>query len=402
MKYLLLFIILLIQTISANNEFVKEEQAVFEQDPYILLKTQPEENQFNNSLNYLNEKEVEIIPESKNLYLSYIEFPKNIYKNQRFEIVLKALITTDEFDTIETRFVDSKNMNVLNAEQPWMAVDKNSFENRFFFKAYEEDFILPTFQVLLYKNEQLVDLAYLKPKEIRFSKLANGDNSFSNIIAKDLIINTYKTKQYNNKELLTILDIDATYSNLEDFYLKEFSKDQGISSIEDEYPKQHILYYVVAPIHKKELAFTYFNTTLNKFNTISIPLKLEDELVSTQTDLNPNNSNFELYKKIALLVVLLLFLIMFIWKRRYIYLIIVLILTIFAIIYLMPNKNIIVKKGSFVYILPTNKSTVFYEFKNNRKVEVLTKKDEFIKIMFTDSNLNKIIGWVKEESFGKN
>ncbi|MFY9075461.1 hypothetical protein CRU99_11240 [Malaciobacter mytili] len=401
MKYIL-FIILLIQTIFANNDFVKEELPVFQQDPHILLRTQPEDNQFNNSLNYLNEKEVEIIPTSKNLYLSYIEFPKNIYKNQRFEIVLKALITTDEFDTIETRFVDSKNMNVLNPEQPWMAVDKNSFENRFFFKAYEEDFILPTFQVLLYKNEQLVDLAYLKPKEIRFSKLAKGDNSFSNIIAKDLIINTYKTKQYNNKELLTILDIDATYSNLEDFYLKEFSKDQGISSIEDEYPKQHILYYVVAPIHKKELSFTYFNTTLNRFNTVSIPLKLEDELVSTQTDLNPNNSNFELYKKIALLVVLLLFLILFIWKRRYIYLIVVLILTIVSIIYLMPNKNLIVKKGSLVYILPTNKSTIFYEFKNNRKVEVLTQKNEYIKIMFTDSNLNKIIGWVKEDSFGKN
>ncbi len=397
MKYIL-FIILLVHTIFANNDFVKEEQQVFQNDFQSTLKAQSEDNQ----LSGLNEKDIEDIPSAKNLYLSYIEFPENIYKNQRFEIVLKALITTEDFDTIKTKFIDSKNMNVLNPEQPWMALDKNSFENKFFFKAYEEDFVLPTFQVLLYKNEQLVDLAYLKPKVARFSKLAKGDNSFSNIIAKDLIINTYKTKQYNNKELLTILDIDATYSNLEDFYLKEYSEDQGISNIEDEYPKQHILYYVVVPIHKKKISFTYFNTTLNRFDTISLPLELEDELVSTQTDLNPNNSNFELYKKILLLVVLLLFLILFIWKKKYIYLLIVLILLSVAIIYLMPNKNLIVKKETLVYILPTNKSTVFYKFKNNRKVEVLTQKNEYTKIMFTDSNLNKIIGWIKEDRFGKN
>lgn len=400
MKVLLLLLIFL-QLCFSNIEFTNKEKPVFQDDPYKQLNTQNEEDSFSNALDYLNEKDVKEVPTSKNLYLSYIEFPENIYKNQRFEVVLKALITTDDFDRIETRFVDSKNMNVLNPEEPWMAVDKNSFENRYFFKAYEEDFILPTFQVLLYKDDRLVDFAYLKSKEVRFSKLAQGDNTFSNVIAKELTVNTHKTKQYNNKELLTILDIDAKDSNLEDFYLKEFSKDQGISSIEDNYPDQHILYYVVAPIYKKKLEFTYFNTTTNSFKTISLPLSLENELVSTQTDLNPNNSNYELYKKIALLVVLLLFLILFIWKRRFIYLVVVLVLIALAILYLMPNKKVSLKENTMVYILPTNKSTVFYQLKNPEVVEILNSKRDFKKVMF-DDNGNKIIGWVKEENIGKN
>lgn len=400
---IILFILLIIQICFANVNFVKEEKSVFQEDIHKQLNTQIEDESFNQAtgLDYLNEENVTTLPTSKNLYLSYLEFPEHIYKNQRFEITIKALITTENFDKIETRFVDSKNMNVLNPEQAWMAVDNNSFENRYYFKAYEEDFIMPTFQVLLYKDEQLIDFAYLKPKEIMFSKLAKGDNSFSNVIAKELVLNTHKTKQYNNKELLTIIDIDAKYSNLEDFYLNEFSKDQGISSIEDEYPNQHLLYYVVAPIHKKRLTFTYFNTTTNSFKTISIPLELENELVSTQTDLNPSNSNFELYKKVALLALLLLFIILFIWKRKYIYLAIILILIIISIIYLMPNRQAVLKDKTMIYILPTNKSTIFYQLKMPRQVEVLNKKEEFIKIMFTNDN-NKVIGWVKEDRFVKN
>jgi len=399
---IILLILLTIQTIFANTTFTNEENSVFQEDVYKQLNTQVEDDTFSsNGLDYLNEESVKTVPTSKNLYLSYLEFPQNIYKNQRFEISIKALITTDDFDRIETRFVDSKNMNVLNPEQAWMAVDNNSFENIYYFKAYEQDFIMPTFQVLLYKNDQLIDFAYLKPKDIRFSKLAKGDNSFSNVIAKELVLNTYKTKQYNNNELLTIIDLDAKNSNLEDFYLNDFSKDQGISSIEDEYPEQHLLYYVVAPIHKKRLNFTYFNTTSKSFQRISIPLELENELVSTQTDLNPNSSNLQLYKKVALLVLLLIFIILFIWKRKKSYLIVILILIIIAILNLMPNKKAVLKNNTMIYILPTNKSTIFYQLDNFKNVEILNKKNEFIKVMF-NNNDNKVIGWVKEDSFVKN
>ena len=45
---------------------------------------------------------------AKNLYVSYKEIPKQVYKNQKFEITLKALVTTKNFDYITTSFSNSK------------------------------------------------------------------------------------------------------------------------------------------------------------------------------------------------------------------------------------------------------------------------------------------------------
>ena len=76
--------------------------------------------------------------------------------------------------------------------------------------------------------------------------------------------------------------------------------------------------------------------------------------------------------------------------------IITIILFIITSIYLMPNQKGIVKKDSFIYILPTKNSTIFFKLDEKQKVEVLSKKRDFIKIMGID---NKFIGWVKEENF---
>ncbi len=67
----------------------------------------------------------------------------------------------------------------------------------------------------------------------------------------------------------------------------------------------------------------------------------------------------------------------------------------------MPNKHAVLKNNTMIYILPTNKSTIFYQLDNFKKVEILNKKNEFIKVMF-NNNSNKVIGWVKEDSFVKN
>jgi hypothetical protein len=47
------------------------------------------------------------------------------------------------------------------------------------------------------------------------------------VIAQDLKIVYQITKQYNNSQLLSVLKINATNSNLEDFKLKDYG-DQGI------------------------------------------------------------------------------------------------------------------------------------------------------------------------------
>jgi hypothetical protein len=335
---------------------------------------------------------------AKNLYVSYKEIPKQVYKNQKFEVTIKALITTKNFDYITTSFSNSKNTKVINPNSKWINTSNANYENKFFFKANNGSFKLPNFSIKLVKNGIVTEVSTLSSGHIIYSDIAKGDERFSNVIAKDFKLKAYKTKQYNNKESLTIIDIDAINSNLEDFSISGV-EDQGISKLNDKYPNQNLIYYIVMPIHKKKIEFNYYNSSSKSFVTITVPLILQNELVSTQTDLNPNDSSFEKYKKMAVVLFLLLFILIYIWKRNKIYLIISIILLIISVIYLMPNKTGIVKKDSYIYILPTKNSTIFFKLENKEKVEVLNRKREFIKVMGIDK---EFIGWIKEDNFGKN
>lgn len=338
----------------------------------------------------------------KNLYLSYISYPKHIYKNQRFELKVKALITRKNFDSIQTKFLNGKNMTPLNPKESWekSSSNKNTYTNSFYFKAYEKDFIMPTIEVRLYKGKTLIEARRISGQDMTFSEIAKSDDRFSNVIAKDLNIIASKTKQYNNKEALTIIDINGKDSNLEDFFIKGF-EEQGFTVIEDNYPKQHIIYYLVIPIHKKSIIFNYYNTTSKKFEKLLVPIVLEEDLVSTQTDLNPNNSSFEFYKKIAVGVLALVFLALFIWRRKYYMLVLFLIVSIIFILFVMPNKTIKLKEGTVIYILPTKNSTIFQKLQNKVVVEEMKRKEGFVKIMFGSGSEN-YIGWIKEEDVSKN
>jgi len=146
---------------------------------------------------------------SKNLYLSYTNYPKHIYKNQRFQIEIKALITRKNYDSIQTRFLNGKNMVPLNPKESWQKSSnaRNTFTNKFYFKAYEKKFRMPTIEVRLYKGKKLMEARRVSGLNVSFSEIAKSDDRFSNIIAKDLKVIATKTKQYTNKQALTIIDI---------------------------------------------------------------------------------------------------------------------------------------------------------------------------------------------------
>ena len=335
---------------------------------------------------------------AKNLYLSYKSIPKKVYKNQRFEVVVKALITTNNFDALSSSFSSGKNIKLLNPNSSWTKVSNDIYENRYIFKINEGDFTLPKITTKLLKGSTTIDISSLGVPNIAYSDIAVGDSRFSGIIADELVLKAYKTKQYNNNDALTIVDIEGINSNLENFKI-DGALEQGISDLKDNYTNQNLVYYFVTPVHEKKVVITYYNTKLKSFKEITIPLVLQNELVSTQTDLNPNDSSFEKYKKIAVALLFLIALALYIWKRKKFLLVITIILFIISAIYLMPNQTGTVKKDSYIYILPTKNSTIFFKLDSAQKVEKLQKRNGFIKVIGID---NKFIGWVKEESFGKN
>lgn len=335
---------------------------------------------------------------AKNLYLSYKNIPNKVYKNQRFEVVVKALITTNSYDYLSSSFSNAKNIKLLNPKSKWEKISNDIYENRYYFKVNDKNFVLPNITVKLYNNSTIIDTSILGSPSITYSNIAVGDERFSGIIASDFILKAYKTKQYNNNDALTIVDIEAKDSNLENFKIEGLAE-QGISDLKDNFSEQNLVYFFVTPVHQKKQVITYYNTKLKSFKEVTIPLILQNELVSTQTDLNPNDSSFEKYKKVAVAVLFLVFLGLYIWKRKKFLLVFTVILFIISVLYLMPNQTGIVKKDSYIYILPTKNSTIFFKLDSSQKVEKLQERNGFIKVIGID---NEFIGWVKEESFGKN
>ena len=384
---------------SYSNKILLDEDAEFSSDDIKVEIITPLEDLFkeakiDDSFKNLNK--------SKNIYMSYDKIPKIIFKNQRFEVSLKSTITTDEFDKIETRFLHQKNIKVLNPRDEWKYGRQNKFLNKYYFKVEAENFVMPTFQIVMYKNGKIYEVNNLKAKKIKFSNIAQDKENFSNVIAKNLEILTHKTKQYTNTELLTILELKAEQGNLEDFNLKDY-KEQGVSGIDQKAYEQTAIYYAIIPIHAKKIIFEYYNSESNSFQKIESQVVLTNELVSTQTDLNPNKSNVLFYKKVASGSLVGLFLILFLIRRRFILLFLMFIFLLIFIVYNLPNEIVKAKKGSNIFILPTNKSTVFYKTTKVQNVEILNKKDEYLKIFFKKSNENeKTIGWIKEKNIVKN
>lgn len=335
---------------------------------------------------------------SKNLYLSYKNIPSHVYKNQRFEVTVKAIVTTDSFDTISSSFGKGKNISILNPKEDWKKIGNNEYENKYFFKISKSSFVFPSFEVKLYDGREVIDISYLESPNILFSDVGKSDGRFSKVIADSIVLKAYKTKQYNNKEALTIMDIDAKNSNLEDFNLQNI-EEQGISNIKETSTGQNLVYYFVTPVHQKKLVFTYYNEPTKSFKEVIVPLILQNELVSTQTDLNPNDSSFEKYKKTAVVILFVIFLIFAVLKRTKSLIAMTLILFCITVVYFLPNKTGALKQGTYVYILPTKNSTIFFQLDSEQNVEILDEKHGFVKILGIDK---QFIGWVKEDSFGKN
>ncbi len=333
------------------------------------------------------------IIKSKSLYIRYTKFPKNIYTQQRFSVDLEAriLVPRESYDYILTTYEDEINIHILDKYVMWKENENNLFTTQINYKVTANNFALPKIKLSLMKDG--VEIKYIKitPPNINYNEIAIKQKQFSNIIANKLQIKSVKTKQYNNKMLMVVFNIEATNANLEEFHLTKF-EDQGINDFSEIVNTQSMYYYVIVPNHISSIQFDYYNPKVDNFIRVELPIILEDDLISTQTDLNPQESNLLYYKQIASIVLLTLFILFYLKTKSRIILIFMVLFTIIFISLIMPNKIIEIKANTKVYILPTKSSTVYKILNTTTKAEKLLENKEFIKVLFK----NKHIGWVKE------
>ncbi len=329
-----------------------------------------------------------IVVFSTNLFANNIEYsfvPKQVYERQVFPI--SFLGTTAPEDKISFGFI-GKNPILRNA-----VVIRNGTKTfyTFYFKTTKSPFNIPEVIVNINGEEKV-----LKGVSIPVKKLPYRAN-FSGVIASGLKIKSYQASIYDEKTNLISLLIEAHDANLEDIYVPDALKD-GIENLKRVGSKIEGNYYIVLPANQRRLIFSYFDTIKNSFIDKSIPISIDDGSVAAQTDLNPKDDSFELLKKYVLIGIVILFLLLFLWKRDFFYLILAVIASIALLTFYTPLSKICVKGGSPLYIIPTYNSTISGYIDKRITTTELFRRGEYHKIEYK----NGIIGWIKDEDICKN
>lgn len=318
------------------------------------------------------------------LYLKEYSTPSSAYKGSIFPIKVKLLSL--EEGTL-TSSIDAQGMEVLNKNPKWTTQGDNLYSATYLVKALKEDSNTPSIEISLTNNGVTLDTLTLSPQNIDIINVEVED--FSGVFAEELKTDEFKAAIFDDTHNILIFELSAENSNLKDFSLKKYEK-QGLESYKGGYASSELIYYVVVDKNLNELKFKYFNTSKKRFEEITYENKPTDERVSTQSDLKPKNTF--LFTKVILSVLLVaLFIALFVFKRKKIFLVLALLVGVVMLFFLFEKGSLVVKKGAKMQILPTPNSTIFHTTSASREANILAKKDEYIKI-----ELDNKIGWIKK------
>ncbi len=319
----------------------------------------------------------------------YSYIPKTVYENQLFPVTIIGIGEKGDSNNQFT-FDRSSNLQPI-VDQPLIVRNGNDSFYTFYFKAETQDLRIPAIHISSETTEET-----LAAQHIAIKKLKKRED-FCHVLAADMKIKNSQVSNYDEKNHIVTLSIEAFEANLEDMYLNNVSE-SDTESLSREFAKVEAEFYVVLPVEQTELKFTYFNTIKKQYVFLKVPVVVEDASVVTQSDLNPKEDNFEKLKKYLFMFFLAFFLLMFLIKRDFFYLVFAVISLITLLTFYIPHKKICVNQGASLYILPTETSTISSKIDETLDTMLLGEHADFKKVEYKKG----IIGWVKNEDICQN
>lgn len=354
---------------------------------------------FDEDDNELDSTIVSYIPEDTNtkvLYLQFDKVPSRIIKGEIFPITIRTLYTTNDFTEIEYSFSNAKGLKSLN-QIPYRIEDQKYYYDTFYFKALYTGAKLPDINAsLISASNTEYKSTMLKGTKLNVVAL-NPKRNFSNIIANSFVLSDYKTSSFDNIHNIVVFVAEATNCDIDKLKLNNVYK-QGLESSTNTIEKSKITYFVVINKKIENFKFTYFNLIENNFKTISIPIIVEDDSVTTQTDLKPRDQSKEKLKMLIAISIALILLILIVWRKKYIYSLLLVFPIAYSMYVVIPSEEICIKVDSNIYLLPVHNGTIFETTNTITHLRVEGDVKDFTKVKL----LNNKIGWVKHEDLCAN
>ncbi len=343
-------------------------------------------------------------PEEIKAKVAYVKIPQledlennPVYIGQIIGVTYDLLLFDAEF--LEAKIkdgLDKTQIELLSKMPKWKKVEKELFRATYYYKIKGIKAIIPSLEVSAFSNkDKYIDYSIAPKVTLQVTDLSKNPR-YANIMAKDLQVLQYKTKDYDDKNNILVVELAFKEANWEDFHIKEVLK-QGFdnASLNQIKAKEgSVFYYCVLPKTIQNLSFDYFSLSNRQFKTLSFSTIPTQDTTGIQSDLIPKN-NFLVFSNVALLALCVFFLVLFfIFGRKLIFLGLGILCLGFVLYHLLfTQKSALLLAHKKIRILPTQNSTILGLSKNEMPIKILGSHDDYYKILTPHEQ----IGWVKKD-----
>ncbi|RVZ27496.1 SH3 domain-containing protein [Helicobacter pylori] len=320
-----------------------------------------------------------------------------VYIGQIIGVTYDLLLFDAEF--LEAKIkdgLDKTQIELLNKMPKWKKVEKELFRATYYYKIKGVKASIPSLEVSAFSNkDKYIDHSIAPKVALQVTDLSKNPR-YANVMAKDLQVVQYKTKDYDDKNNILVMELAFKEATWEDFHIKEAIK-QGFdnASLNQIKAKEgSVFYYCVLPKTLQNLSFDYFSLSNKQFKTLSFSAIPTQDTTGIQSDLIPKN-NFLVFSNVALLALCVFFLVLFfIFGRKLIFLGLGILCLGFVLYHLLfTQKSALLLAHKKIRILPTQNSTILGLSKNEMPIKILGSHDDYYKILTPHEQ----IGWVKKD-----
>ncbi len=343
-------------------------------------------------------------PEEIKAKVAYVKIPQledlennPVYIGQTIGVTYDLLLFDAEF--LEAKIkdgLDKTQIELLSKMPKWKKVEKELFRATYYYKIKGVKASIPSLEVSAFSNkDKYIDHSIAPKVTLQVTDLSKNPR-YANIMAKDLQVLQYKTKDYDDKNNILVVELAFKEATWEDFRIKEALK-QGFdnASLNQIKAKEgSVFYYCVLPKTIQNLSFDYFSLSNRQFKTLSFSTIPTQDTTGIQSDLIPKN-NFLVFSNVALLALCVFFLVLFfIFGHKLIFLGLGILCLGFVLYHLLfTQKSALLLVHKKIRILPTQNSTILGLSKNEMPIKILGSHGDYYKILTPHEQ----IGWVKKD-----
>ncbi|HHH72343.1 MAG TPA: hypothetical protein ENL04_00765 [Sulfuricurvum sp.] len=332
-----------------------------------------------------------VTPTGRHLYSTLYAKPDRLLRGEIFAVTLRSIVTANDYKTLGYRFSGGEGVRLLGKE-PERTIHDRTLYDTFYFKATGRRVVLP--DITPYLNFGLsyaADAPIIRGTTVNTTVL-NPPKDFCGVLADRLTITHTKTTVYDKAHNILVFMADANRSDLRDFKLQSVPQQNFESTVTGPHASS-MTYYAVLPNTVETLRFSYFNLQTQQYEPVRIPIDVDEDMVSTMSDLKPVEHGHDYQKAILFSAAALVLLLAALWKRSLFLLLIALAAGAYAAWLSIPLRDVCIKKGTPIFLLPMRNATIF----EITPVQYELQKQGHIKGFTKVRLLNNKIGWVKDE-----